>query len=198
MFRPLTCIALVAVVVAGCTSSPGAAPTRAVPTATGLDGIQAFPGLSHAHVTTPVTFLQRPPVGGPHFPPQAFGVLGWQRCAVYDEPVVDTFAVHSMEHGAVWLTYRPGTPAAGIAALRVLADLRPDYVLVSPYPGQPRAFTASTWGLQLSVDNVDDPRLVMFVRRYAGGAQGSEPGADCVHGSTLQQARAAVAAAARH
>ena len=41
-----------------------------------------------------------------------------------------------------------------------------------------------------------DPRLVEFVRQYAGGAQGGEPRADCAHGSTVAQEKAAQAKAA--
>jgi hypothetical protein len=117
-----------------------------------------------------------------------------RRCAVYTEPVVNEFAVHSLEHGAVWLTYRPDAAAADIAKLRSLAMARSPYVLVSPYPGQVKPFVATAWGLQLATDAVDDVRLATFTRAYAGGGQGGEAGADCAHGSTLEQARGALGA----
>ncbi len=41
-----------------------------------------------------------PPVGGEHNPT-------WQTCGIYDQPINNENAVHSMEHGAVWITYRP-------------------------------------------------------------------------------------------
>ncbi len=166
------------------------------PAATGIEGVvvqQDDP--SHTHTTAPQTYPQTPPVGGPHWPPQAEGVLGWLRCGVYDAPVPDEFAVHSEEHGAVWLTYRPGAAAADVAAVAALARIRPDYVLVSPYPDQPQPFMASTWGAQLGVDDAADPRLAAFVRAYAGGGQGSEKGADCAQGTLPRPAEEALRAA---
>jgi hypothetical protein len=112
------------------------------------------------------------------------------RCGVYTEPVPNEFAVHSEEHGAVWLTYLPDASPADIAKLAALADGN-EYVLVSPYPGQPAKFMASTWGAQLGVDTADDARLKTFVEAYAGGGQGDEKGADCAHGLTPDEAKAA-------
>jgi Protein of unknown function (DUF3105) len=149
-----------------------------------IDGIHVFTeDPKPRHTTKHVTYDHTPPAGGQHFP-------AWLRCGVYTEPVPNEFAVHSEEHGAVWLTYQPDASPEDVAKLAALAEGQ-DYVLVSPYPGQPGRFMASTWGAQLSVDTADDPRLKTFVRTYAGGGQGGEKGADCAHGLTPAQAKAA-------
>lgn len=193
--RVLPLLLLPALLLTGCSagaSRPDAAPSGG----TGIVGVVVqSTDPSHEHVTKRVTYPQTPPVGGPHWPPSAYGAVGWLRCGVYDAPVPDEFAVHSEEHGAVWLTYRPGASAADVAALTALTRSHPDYTLVSPYPGQPEAFAASTWGAQLAVASATDPRLQQFVDLYAGGGQGSEKGADCAHGSTPAQAEKALAAA---
>jgi hypothetical protein len=182
-----------ALLIAGCSSSGSGTPTPTPPS--GIDGVVLTTGLSHEHVTHHVDYPVHPPVGGPHWPPSAFGAYGWMACAVYTEPVVDEFAVHSLEHGAVWVTYQPGLPAAGVDQLRQLAGIRPDYVLVSPYPGQPSPVEVTAWGAQLAVTDPADPRLARFTRAYAGGGQGGELGSDCAHGSTVAQAQAALAKA---
>jgi len=172
------------------TATPTPTPTPAP--SSDIAGVVLVQGLSHQHVTRKVDYPTHPPMGGPHWAPQGLGVYGWQACAIYTQPVVDEFAVHSLEHGAVWITYLPSVPAAQVAQLRLLDGIRPDYVIVSPYPGQASPITLTAWGAQLGVTSATDARLAEFVREYAGGPQGGEPGADCAHGSTLAQARDAL------
>jgi hypothetical protein len=177
-------ILLLALVLAGCSS--GSKP----PKPPGIDGLQVFTeDPKPRHTTDRVTYDHTPPAGGKHWPAKANDVLGWLRCGVYDAPVPNEFAVHSQEHGAVWLTYLPGEDPAG---LKALYDTRPDYVLVSPYPGQPSTYMASTWGAQLGVDSGTDPRLKEFVAAYAAGGQGGEKGADCKNGTLPAAAQAAL------
>lgn len=139
-----------------------------------IDGVQEFTGLSATHTTEGVTYDQAPPVGGDHHP-------AWQNCGFYDEPVVDEHAVHSLEHGAVWLTYDPGLPATDLEALRDLADQH-TYLLVSPFPGVD-GIVASAWGVQLDLDGADDERLEPFLQAYLQGPQTPEPGAPCSGGT---------------
>lgn len=144
-----------------------------------IDGVQEFTGLAHTHVPGVVTYPQTPPVGGPHS-------QVWLKCGVYDEAVPNENAVHSMEHGAVWLTYRPDLSTAEVDTLHRLQALKPAFVLISPYPGVENV-VASAWGLQLRVDSVKDKRLAEFVKRYAGGTQGGEKGTRCDNGFTPAQ-----------
>lgn len=146
-----------------------AAPSQSADIA-GLDVVEEE--LSRAHVTGEVEYAQSPPVGGDHN-------QRWLACDVYDEPVPDAFAVHSLEHGAVWLTHRPDLPAADVERLAELAERNEEYVLVSPYEGLTSPVVAVAWGRSLSVDSADDPRLGQLVEVFAGGAQGGEPGVPC-------------------
>lgn len=161
--------ALAAALLAGC--SKDSDPKPKPPT---IDGVEVFEGLSHDH-KPPESYPQVPPVGGPHSP-------AWLKCGVYDEPVPDVNAVHSMEHGAVWITHRPTLSEDERNTVRRLQSLKPEYVLVSPHENLPSLVVASTWSYQLKVDRVDDPRLAEFVKEYAGGNQGGEGGAPCVGG----------------
>lgn len=173
--RRTAAVVVAAALLAGCTKEgSGELP------APSIDGVTVFQGLSHEH-EPPASYPQVPPAGGPHSP-------AWLRCGVYDEPVPDVNAVHSMEHGAVWITYRPALSEDERNAVRRLHGLKPDYVLVSPYDGLPSLVVASTWGYRLEADRVDDPRLAEFVKQYAGGDQGGEEGAGCVNGMTPEEA----------
>lgn len=177
--RALT--AVLVLVLAGC--SAGTDSSQVPPAGGELDEVQSFADLSHDHVDGPLSFDQDPPVGGEHNG-------RWLACDVYDQPVPSEVAVHSMEHGGVWITYDPELPAEQVEALAELAGIDEQYVLVSPYAGLPAPVVASTWGLQLEADAADDPRLEQFVRTYAGGDQGGEPGAPCRDGGlSLEEAR---------
>jgi hypothetical protein len=143
-----------------------------VAVASPIPGVQTFTVTSRDHTTEPVDYPQSPPVGGPHDP-------SWQKCEFYAAPVKNEHAVHSLEHGAVWITYQPDLDAADVSKLKEIAQSRGS-ILVSPYPGLDHPIVASAWGVQLRLDSVDDPRLQEFIDRYAGN--GPEPGANCDSG----------------
>lgn len=141
-----------------------------------LEGLQRIAGLSRGHdeaVTYEETGL--PPVGGTHS-----GV--WQNCGIYDEPIETKNAVHSMEHGAVWITYRPDLPADDVTRLQNAARGEP-FVLLSPYPGLASPVVLSAWGIQLAVDSAGDDRIGDFIVRYQVGPQTPERGASCQDGT---------------
>lgn len=141
----------------------------AVVEATPISGIETFEVASASHTTDTVDYPQDPPAGGPHDP-------SWQKCMVYDAPIRNENAVHSQEHGAVWITHQPDLPESDWQALADLAVDQP-YLLISPYPGLDDPIVASAWGAQLRLDDVNDPRLQEFIDRYAGN--GPERGATC-------------------
>jgi hypothetical protein len=121
-----------------------------------------------------VDYAQTPPAGGAHNDV-------WQNCGFYDEPITDEVAVHSLEHGAVWITYTPDVPQDEIERLRDLSEGN-DFVLVSPYPDQGSPLVATAWGKQLSLESAEDPGLERFINAYTQGPQTPEPGALCTGG----------------
>jgi len=141
--------------------------------AAGPPGTQTFGGLGRNHTDAPVAYPQTPPVGGNHSP-------RWQNCGFYSQPVPAERAVHSMEHGAVWITYRPGLAESDLSRLRKFAQ--EGYVLISPFEGLPGPVVATAWGRQLRPDSVQDPRLATFVSDFRRGPQTPEPGAPCTGG----------------
>ncbi|MDG6107290.1 DUF3105 domain-containing protein [Dactylosporangium aurantiacum] len=139
-----------------------------------IPGVERVAVRERYHTTDPVRYDRNPPAGGPHAPV-------WLNCGVYPAPVPAEQAVHSMEHGAVWVTYRPDLPADQVAALR-LTGRRP-YTILSPYPGLPAPVVASSWGRQLRLDDPGDQRLRRFLDTYREGPLTPERGGPC-HGGT--------------
>jgi hypothetical protein len=132
------------------------------------------------HPSGPITYRETPPLGGPHN-------VVWQTCGIYETPIHNEHAVHSLEHGAVWITYRPGLAAEEIGRLRTIAS--DDYMLLSPYPGLQSAVVASAWNHQIALESADDPRLREFVSRYRNNpATTPEFGATCFGGTNATAA----------
>jgi hypothetical protein len=134
-------------------------------------GVQSFDNLSRNHTYDPVTYEQSSPVGGDHNPV-------WQNAGFYEDPVQNENAVHTMEHGAVWITYEPDLPQDQKDQLRQIVESQ-DCLLASPYPNLPTPVVASAWGKQLRLQSVDDPGLREFIQAYRKGPQTPEPGASC-------------------
>jgi hypothetical protein len=129
------------------------------------------------HLAGEIKYTETPPMGGPHN-------VVWQNCAIYDEPIHNEHGVHSLEHGAVWLTYRPGLPADQLQTLKNLAA--DDYMLLSPYPGLPHAVVASAWNHQLALERADDTSLRAFIAEYKNNPDTTpEFGASCLGGTRL-------------
>lgn len=139
----------------------------------GIEGVVAWSGLSRNHSTDNLVYPMSPPVGGDHAPI-------WQTCGFYDQPVASPNAVHSLEHGAVWIAYRPDLTPAEIATLRTATT---NFVLTSPYPGLQSKVVVSAWERQLVLDSVSDPRLARFIATYVQGPQTPELGAACAGGT---------------
>lgn len=139
-----------------------------------IPGVLAVDDLPTTHVPGPVEYDQDPPLGGPHDPQ-------WADCTgiVYDAAIRPQNAVHSLEHGAVWITYDPALSEADLDSLVGLVE-GVDHTMLSPYPGQDVAVSAQSWGRQLKVDTADDPRLTAFLRIYRVNMELTpEPGATC-------------------
>jgi hypothetical protein len=140
-----------------------------------IEGVKVFTNLERGHISGTVTYDPVPPVGGPHN-------AVWQNCGVYAQPVQNENAVHSLEHGAIWITYQPDLPADQLEKLQRLTR-QSSYRLLSPYPGIPGPIVASAWGYQLQLESADDPRLAQFIAKYEQNPFGPEPGAACSGGT---------------
>lgn len=139
-----------------------------------IEGVQTLSGLSANHVNGPVEYPQAPPAGGDHSQIPL-------NCAVYTEPVPNENAVHSLEHGAVWVTYDPDA-VTGEQLELLRRDIPSTYAILSPYEGLPSPVIASAWGAQLKASGADDPRIKDFISKYRSAKSAPEPGAPCTGG----------------
>ena len=120
-------------------------------------GIRVYPATTNRTVEGSIHYDTKPPTNGNHAPL-------WQNCGFYQEPVQDRHAVHSMDHGVVWITYRPDLPQQQLETLRSYGN--ENYVIVSPYPGQDTPVIVTSWRVQLQLNSAGDPRLDQYVNEF--------------------------------
>jgi len=131
--------------------------------------------LTANHKQGKLTFQVNPPVGGDHNPK-------WQNCMgdIYNAPIANEHAVHSLEHGAVWITYDSKLPSDQVAKLAERVKGL-EYTLMSPVDNLGSPISLQAWGYQLKVDNASDSRIDAFLRALRKNAA-QEQGAACSGG----------------
>jgi hypothetical protein len=98
---------------------------------------------------------------------------------VYPKAIANENAVHMLEHGAVWITYKPGLAGDQVASLAKLVN-GVDHTAMSPYPGLKTNISLQAWNYQLFVDNASDPRIQQFIGAFRANPKTTpEAGASC-------------------
>jgi hypothetical protein len=122
------------------------------------DGVREYSYAGNMHNNSVTTWTESPPVGGEHYDQ-------WQKCGFYSAPINPGLAVHTLEHGAIWITYRPDLPQDQIDKLREMAS-EDAKLLVSPYEGLQAPIVATAWGRQLEIQDADARELKQFIRVF--------------------------------
>lgn len=141
-----------------------------------LPGVTTGPATGlHVGPDERVAYTSIPPSGGSHD-------ASWINCmgSIYDRPVRTESAVHSLEHGAVWIAFDPARVRDG--DVERLAERVRDvpYTMMSPYPGLAAPISLRSWGHALAVADASDQRIDPFItalrqNRYTN----PEVGASC-------------------
>jgi len=141
-----------------------------------IQGVTVIDYKGGEHDDKPIAYDQNPPFGGKH-------ANAWADCTgtVYPNPIRSENAVHSLEHGAVWITYRPDLPADQVDTLRKKVD-GVGQMMLSPYPGLKSPISLQSWGHQLFVDSASDDRVGEFIDDLRlNSVTTPEYGAPCVN-----------------
>jgi hypothetical protein len=142
------------------------------PEDTTIEGLETFK-VAQGHKEGRLSYPTSPPAGGEHN-------SAWQNCGVYDTQIANENVVHSLEHGAVWITYQPNLPPEQVQKLKDLVKGR-TYTVLSPnqFGALEKPIYAVAWGARVGVDTPDDKRLDKFIRVYMNSKLVPEPGASC-------------------
>lgn len=142
-----------------------------------VEGTVEYPIESRGHVSvgTDVTnYNSNPPNSGDHWEQPA-------KAGVYENELPDEQVIHSLEHGYVWISYRPqavtpeaspgGELKAGISDedKKSLEDLvkKDDWkIILAPRERNDSVIALSSWGRVLKMDSLDLNKVKEFIKTY--------------------------------
>lgn len=126
-----------------------------------LDGrVEEFEieGRDHVPASTAVDYQTNPPTSGSHLA-QA------KEWGIYDKEIDDKAAVHSMEHGGIWISYKD----LSTEEIQVLEDIGKQNslsTLISPRQGNDNKIVVTSWGKMMKLDGVDKALIQKYIDTY--------------------------------
>lgn len=112
----------------------------------------------------PGLYLSNPPVSGWHYAETA-------KWGVHNEEIVDQLAIHNLEHGGIWISYKPDAPSELVGELKTIAERYRDEVILSPRAANDSLIALAAWGRLDKFDYFDEARIVKFIKAYRGKGQ---------------------------
>lgn len=115
-------------------------------------------GRDHVGVETEVNYNSNPPTSGKHLS-QA------ENWGIYDKGVDDRAAVHSLEHGGIWISYQDITDEEK----RILEEIgrkNPQSTIVSPRLKNDDKIVISSWGKMMRLKSADKALIQKYIDTY--------------------------------
>ncbi|HEX2196987.1 MAG TPA: DUF3105 domain-containing protein [Actinomycetota bacterium] len=125
------------------------------------------------HVSTPVDYEMSPPVSGSHATaPAACGMHGF---AIPNEQLV-----HTLEHGAVAILYRPTLPEPQIRQIEELVGSYDSHTVSAPFDGDMESpIAVVAWANIMRLDTFDRGAAREFIEAFREGGQAPEAYQQC-------------------
>ena len=119
--------------------------------------VQEFNDQGTEHISEPgkFTYNSNPPTSGPHYAQAP----AW---GFYPDPIDDESAIHAIEHGGVWVSYKNLEPSE-IDLLKEFVDTNPQSVIVTPREKNDSRISAAAWTKLVNFENVDTDALQKFL-----------------------------------
>jgi uncharacterized protein DUF3105 len=100
-----------------------------------------------------------PPVSGVHAPVPA-------GCGTYAQPVPDESQVHTLEHGAVGIQYRPELDRRSIATIEDIVRNYGSHVFSAPRPGMGDPIVVTSWGRMMRLEALDASAIRSYIDEF--------------------------------
>ncbi len=122
---------------------------------------EAYPIEGAAHVAdgTKVEYRTNPPSSGAHYANPA-------RWGVYGKPLSDGNLIHNLEHGGVWISYKPDISSDEIKKLEDLAKSYRSKVILTPRAANDSPIALVSWGRVYKLDTFNEEAIKNYILKY--------------------------------
>lgn len=133
-----------------------------VPVNTPVEGTVEYKIASRNHVSTGTkvtNYNSNPPNSGDHWDQPA-------KNGVYDKELPDEQLVHNLEHGHVWISYKPDV---GDETKKKLEEIVKDddwKVVLAPRSANESVIALVSWGRVFKMDEADFEKIKNFIKTY--------------------------------
>jgi hypothetical protein len=124
-------------------------------------------GRGHVELEAAASGNDAPPTSGDHA-----NALPWQ---VYDQEIPDGNAIHNLEHGGVYISYRPDLPQDQIQKITALfgppysrEKFTPSKAIVAPRAANSSPIIMSSWNRNLKLESFDEEQMVNYYLNNIG------------------------------
>jgi len=126
-----------------------------------LDGkVTEFPieGRDHVPSSENVSYKTNPPTSGDH-------LAEAKTWGVYDEEIDNKAAVHGLEHGGIWITYKDINDDE-IQTLKEIGNSNSQSVIVSPRLENEDKIVVASWGKMMKLETIDKALIQKYIDTY--------------------------------
>ena len=106
-------------------------------------------------------YNSNPPTGGWHYDAPA-------QTGIYDTEFADEQIIHNLEHGHIWIAYRPDLLKDQIEKLADIAKSYGSKVIMAPRKANNQPVAIVAWEHILKLDLVDEAKIKEFIDAYRG------------------------------
>jgi len=103
-------------------------------------------------------YNSNPPTSGPHASDVEWGI--------YQDEVADENAIHNLEHGGVWITYKDKNNQDLKNKLEDLVKSYKSKVLLSPRAKNDSPIALVSWGRIMKLNDFDEVKIKKFIKQY--------------------------------